>query len=51
MSDIHKVYNDVVYYSKCDFCTMPLQDDNLLRSKTAQQIDCKIKYNAEHAKI
>jgi len=50
-SDIPKLYNDVVHYSKCDFCTMPLQDSDLFRSKTVQQIQSKLKYNAEHAKI
>ena len=49
--DVLNLYNDIVYYSKCNFCTMPLQDDVLFRNKTAQQIQSKIRYNAEHAKI
>ena len=48
---IPKLYNDIVSYSKCNFCTIPLEDDVLFRNKTTQQIQSKIRYNAEHAKI
>ena len=35
-ADIPKLYNDIVCYSTCNFCTMPLQDDVLFRNKTTQ---------------
>ena len=48
---IPKSYNNIVSYSKCTFCTIPLEDDVLFRNKTTQQIQSKIRYNDEHAKI
>ena len=50
-ADIPKLYNDNIYYSTCNSWTIPLQDDVLFRNKATQQIQSKIKYNAEHAKI
>ena len=47
--NIHELYNDIVYYSACEFCTQPLQDNMVFRTKTHAQISSKIKYSATHS--
>ena len=51
VSGIHELYNDIVYYYTCEFCTQPLQDNMVFRHKTSAQIHSKIKYNAVHSFI
>ena len=46
-----QLYNKIVHYSKSNFCTLPLEDEAVFRSKTAMQIASKLKHMLEHAKI
>ena len=39
-----KLFNDIVYYSKSSFCTIPLTEDIVFREKTSSQISAKIEH-------
>ena len=49
--DTFQLYNEIVNYSKSNFCTVPLDDEVVLRNKTATQIASKLKHMHEHATI
>ena len=49
--DAFQLYNEIVHYSKSNFCTLPLDDEVVLRNKTATQIASKLKHMHEHATI
>ena len=40
--DYLKVYNDIVFYSKSNFCVVPLDDTVVFREKTHKQIVSKL---------
>ena len=40
--DIVKLYNDIVEYSKCTFCTITLPEGTIFRDKSLNQINAKI---------
>ena len=43
-STVTSVYNNVHYYSTASFCMLSLPDNVVFRSKSARQIDAKLKY-------
>ena len=49
--DTLQLYNEIVSYSQSNFCTLPLEDEVVLRYKTATQIASKLKHMFEHATI
>lgn len=49
--DTFQLYNEIVNYSKSNFCTLPLENEVVFRNKTATQIASKLKYMFEHATI
>ena len=49
--DTYQLYNEIVIYSQSNFCTLPLDDEVVLRNKTANQIASKLKHMFEHATI
>lgn len=49
--DTFQLYNEIVSYSQSNFCTLPLDDEVVLRNKTATQIASKLKHMFEHATI
>ena len=42
--NITEAYNNIVYYSKSTFCTIPLESTIVFREKTSAQISSKIAY-------
>ena len=42
--DIAKLYNDVVYYAHSTFCTTPLPDNIVFRTKSCNQVASKLSY-------
>ncbi len=49
--DTFQLYNEIISYSQSNFCTLPLEDEVVLRYKTATQIASKLKHMFEHATI
>ena len=49
--DTFQLYNEIVNCSKSNFCTLPLDDEVVLRNKTTTQIASKLKHMHEHAII
>ena len=43
-SDTHKVYNDIVDYSKALYCVQPLPSNVVFRTKTETEISSKISF-------
>ena len=46
-SDVTKLYNDTVYYSKSSFCAFPVMQNIVFREKTKQQINSKIQISRQ----
>ena len=40
---VTKLYNDIVYYSTCCFCTHTLPENAILREKSLQQVSFKLR--------
>jgi hypothetical protein len=46
--EIHKLYNDIVFYSGAPFCAFPLQHNIIFRQKSFTQVSAKLTNNMCH---